>query len=156
MKKSRGYSIVELLIILIVISILVVFSLRYIGNKPVVQAQSKELAAAIRYVQHRAISNSTAYYISINPNGYAAYDSMGNPLVLPSAHGSNVVTLPLDMSLSYDAGVVSNGYILFNRDGKPFVSTALDELQEVASIGLSVGNLVNTIAVEPETGVVRE
>lgn len=155
MRKIQGFTLMEIILVVIIVGILFIAFIPVFSTKPKLEAQAQLLATDLRYIQHQAMSHSTSYIVNFTASTYAFSDLSGTAVVNPGANGSNTVTLPSDMSLSYDGNVLGAGLILFNQQGRPFVdATASSELVDIASIVVQSGSNQKTITVLPETGKV--
>jgi prepilin-type N-terminal cleavage/methylation domain-containing protein len=146
--KTTGFTLIELIIVLVIISLLAYFSLRPTNDAPNVDAQAEKLAADIRYVQFLSMSRHNMLRLTFSSNGYSVTESDGiTPIILPTASGNNSVSLETGISASSSAN-----QLYFNYQGIPYntITTALTSnitITLTATDGSS-----NTLTLIPETG----
>ncbi len=134
MQRTHGFTLIELIIVMLIIVIMVLF----IGIKlPSTSTYSlssvtEQLKRDIRYTQTLATSLNTSYSIVISANGYT--------ISPPPPAGAYAVTMPTGVTLS----AVS---ITFNSMGAPASG---------ATITISASGVgTNTLTVSAETGFVN-
>src|SRR5258708_35706091 len=88
--RGRGFTLRELLIVLVIVAIISAVALSRTSNDPVMlSTQVDQLAGDIRYVQTLAMTQGQRYIVSFpSATSYRFLDSAGNPVVHP-ANGSN-------------------------------------------------------------------
>src|SRR5882762_1141996 len=102
---ERGFTLRELLIVIVLVGIISAIALTRTGNDPVMlSAQVDQLAGDIRYVQALAMTQGQRYIISFpSATTYRFLDSTGSPVVHP-ANGSNAaITLGAGVTLALQA-----------------------------------------------------
>src|SRR5882762_5508009 len=102
---ERGFTLRELLIVIVLVGIISAIALTRTGNDPVLLAtQVDQLAGDIRYVQALAMTQGQRYIISFpSATSYRFLDSTGSPVVHP-ANGSNAaITLGAGVTLALQA-----------------------------------------------------
>lgn len=89
-----GFTLTELVMVLVVVAIVSAIALSRVGINPVlVSTQSEQLAADIRYVQTLAMTQAQRHIISFpSATSYRFLDSAGNPVVHP-VNGSNAAII---------------------------------------------------------------
>src|SRR6195256_7007815 len=88
--RGRGFTLRELIIVMVIVGIISAIALSRTSNDPVMlSTQVDQLAGDIRYVQTLAMTQSQRYIVSFpSASSYRFLDSAGNPVVHP-ANGSN-------------------------------------------------------------------
>lgn len=133
-QKSRGFTLIELVAVLVVVGIMAAFALSRMASTATFGATSlaEQLKRDIRYTQILAMSLSTNYTITITASGYA---------ISPTpVEGVISVTAPAGVTLT-------PATITFNSDGAP-------SMPGILSITSSGGGNTRTLTVLPETGYV--
>lgn len=150
--RDKGFTLIEIIIVIIAVLVITLVSLRWITKKSNVQAQANQLAADIRFIQNKAVTSAARYRITFSSNQYTFTDISDNPVVHPGVAGSNTITLDSGIVLTYNSAILPNGYIVFNSRGAPFSNTATAELSGDAEITLKGGVDSKIVTVTPETG----
>ena len=158
--RERGFTLRELIIVMLIVGIISAIALTRTGNDPVMLAtQVDQLAGDIRYVQALAMTQGQRYIISF-PSGtsYRFLDSGGNPVVHP-ANGSNAaITLASGATLALAATAPAGNALGFDGRGTPYSvttpATFNGALTAQATVTLSKGGANQSVTVTPETGKV--
>src|SRR5258706_5123120 len=92
--RSRGFTLRELIIVLVIVGIISAVALSRTGNDPVMlSTQVDQLAGDIRYVQALAMTQGQRYIVSFpSAATYGFIDSSWNPVLQP-ASGSNAAVV---------------------------------------------------------------
>ena len=136
--KQRGFTIVELIIVILLVGILAInVGTRFFSNSSFADRNvADELVEAIRYAQHLAMSRGGGIQIVTTTTSYTVQQTDTTAIPNPNRTGDYSVTIPGNSSLTAET-------ISFNGLGQP--DTTLD-----TNITIGSGNHVVTI--ETETG----
>lgn len=150
---AAGFSIVQLIVVIIIISILAVFSVSRWAATITPTAGAEQLASDIRYTQSLAMTHGQRFRITfIGANSYSISTITGT-VVPSSVTGANTVVL--DNAAFY--GVISNlpnSLIAFDGQGIPYTNAgATTPLAATATIQIVVGNsAIRVIQITQTTG----
>lgn len=153
--RDRGFSLLELVIVLLLVSILAVFAAPRITSTQTIllPALADRLIANIRYTQSLSMSRGQRYRLNLTGNTYQITDMAGVAIVQPmTASTAAISTTPATLS-NFNPPLV-NSYVAFDGKGVPYVS-ATTSLASTASITLTSGTETATITIAPETGRVK-
>lgn len=147
--QQKGFTIVEMLVVIIIATILASFaSIRWSTNTNL-NAQAQQLAADIRYVQSLAMTHGERYRLTLTaPNTYSISTTAGSAVPNTVTHSN---------STTFDTGIVfgtinglTNNVIAFDGRGSPYTGTAgTTVLASTATINLSWGNDIRQILINP-------
>lgn len=165
MKDKNGFSIVELIIVLVVVMILSATSLVlinfYKGMK--LQGAAEQVAEFVRYAQSQAMSETVWHGVSfeVDPTDkVSVYKTNGTIDTLESDPRNLANTMVMNTSSEYSVVIVSltlegtGHHIEFNGLGVPYSDYSGGPLTREADILLGTGTSRKTIAVTPNTGQV--
>lgn len=126
--KSKGFTLVELTIVIVVVGILITYVVLMWPDKSIeLDTQAAQLASDIRYVQSLSMShnNNTAtnnlylYRLDLsNSNQYQILDGSGNPIKYPPGSSTTIVSLGNGISMSNNR----TSYLVFDGTGTPYYS----------------------------------
>ncbi len=154
MRKANGFSLLELILVIIVISALIAIAVpRFTSQDRIAQHSfSQQIIVALRYAQKLAISSGCEIQVNVNPatnsftvnrrsggsatNCGASGNAFTDAVASPAGSGSFAGTAPNNVDIS------SGLTVIFNSLGVPSAGGAI-----------AVGN--QTITVEANTGYVR-
>jgi prepilin-type N-terminal cleavage/methylation domain-containing protein len=152
-QKLQGFSLFELVIVLVVISILWIFtyfSLQDITNN--LEGQAQQIANDIRYAQSLSMTRGQRYrWVRASATTYQILNASGSPVTM--IKGNTTVTLNSAISFGTLTNLPSN-LIAFDGLGTPYIDTALPgtALSSTANITLTAGGQTKTIIISPGTG----
>ncbi|MFC1595806.1 GspH/FimT family pseudopilin [Candidatus Margulisiibacteriota bacterium] len=159
----NGYTIIELIIIIIIVSILgaIAFVKLPVRSKMNLRSATGRMARDIRYVRNAAITRQQTYGIKFNPgaNTYAAYQgnfTYGNIIDNPATGESFIV----DFSNAYagielDSTSLAGDVIQFDSKGIPQDASGLiDVFGQIILYAPDLSQSAN-IWVMPNTGMVK-
>src|SRR5712691_1990323 len=123
--RERGFTLRELIIVMVIVGIISAIALTRTGNDPVMLAtQVDQLAGDIRYVQALAMTQGQRYIISF-PSGtsYRFLDSAGNPVVHPVSGSNAAITLGANVTLALQTPTPIGNALGFDGLGVPYSVT---------------------------------
>ena len=161
--NQRGFTLIELIMILVLLGIIVVVVAPRLGDVPGTKASTfmDKLRADIRYAQNLAMTENRRYRVYVNtapspaPNGYAVVNDVntngtwgeaGEIAQDPAGTGTMSVTLNAGDYTGITVSTPVGGYIEFNSLGSPTVGGG-------AVLTVSPGGTTVTITVQ--TGAVN-
>ncbi|MDP3559697.1 MAG: GspH/FimT family pseudopilin [Legionellaceae bacterium] len=95
--RNRGYTLIEILVVIVIVGILARMSLSVwgdFGKSRQIKAESQRLLQYIRYLRHRAVLTSETLGIRLNPHGYSTYHYQQKWLAIPSSSLLKKQTFP--------------------------------------------------------------
>lgn len=146
MKSSLGFTLLELVSIIVLLGIVSTFIVVRSGSDFTALQDAEELIQAIRYTQERAMQHTgdgKSYQIILSSDGYRF-----------SPPAASIYAGNLD-GLLRGSRINPTGSIRFNGRGMPVCSGGLLCDDSVQSIALSANGDTNTLLLEPYTGTVR-
>lgn len=153
MKKPLGFTLVEMVVVILVIGVFSTFVYFSLQNTPLnLAAQAEQLANDIRYAQTLAMTTSVRYrWIKTTSNSYQIQNSSGTPIIL--AQGNTTVILNGNNTFGGFSNLPNN-LVNFDGEGTPYVDTAIPgtPLSATATITISNGTSTSTISIAPTTG----
>lgn len=151
-KKQNGFTIAELLIVIVLVSIVAVIAVPRFVTSPNLDAQVQQLLGDLRYTQMLAITHGQRFRVNFTlPSSYGITDLSGTAIPNPST-GGNTITLPADITLS-NLTNLPNNLIAFDEKGIPYSdSAATTALSANATITLTRNNMNRSIVITQQTG----
>ena len=157
--RSAGFTLTELIVMMLVIAIISAIALPRMGNAPVlVSTQAEQLAGDIRYVQTLAMTQGQRYIISFpSATSYRFLDVAGNPVVHPVTGSNAAITLGANVTLALQTPIAPPGNALeFDGLGVPYSvttpATFNGALTQPATIKLTKDTETRSVTVTQETG----
>lgn len=160
MMRQGGFTIIELVMVMVLIGILAIVAVPRLGNlgSYTLLSAAQDLVAAIRYAQQQSMSNSGAnnFQIAVNGTGYTVTQNLTaitNPLT-----GSTGYT---EDSSAWDGVSITagTGTISFNSRGMPTCSDGLADCSlpgdTNVTITLNKGGETTSVSIERYTGYAR-
>ena len=151
---ARGFTLVELIVVIVVLSILYFTLMLYPGTLLNVAPVAQQFAQDIRYTQNLAMTRGQIFYLSIDSaKTYSIHNSTGVAQTHPYTHST---TLTLGNKLTFSSITnLPNNVISFNTQGYPYTDiTATTPLSGIATICFQLGSEGKCIAISPGTGYV--
>ena len=153
MDVLKGFTLIELVMVLILISILAVFaSINWPGRSINLAAQAEQLVNDIRYAQTLGMTKGQRYrWVKTSATSYQITNNSGTAIIMPS--GGTTITLGTGISFGTLINLPNN-LIAFDGQGIPYIDTATPgtALAANASIPLTADGQTKTIVVSPQTG----
>lgn len=156
--KNRGFTLIELVMIIALLGIMAVFAAPRLGNITATNAAafSDKLRADIRYAQNLAMTRNARFRVHFNaapaPNpGYAVTDSANASVQDPAGSGNLSVVLNAG---NYAGITVASPFpfIEFDSLGRPYDNAGV-LLAAAATLTVSPGAI--TVIISPQTGAVN-
>lgn len=152
MKKQNGFTLAELVLVIVLMSIIAVIAVPRFATSPNLDAQMQQLLSDLRYAQQLAITHGQRFRVNFTlPSSYGITDLGGTAVANPST-GGNTITLPSDVTISSLTNLPNN-LIAFDEQGIPYSnSTATTALAANATITLTRNNINRSIVITQQTG----
>ena len=153
MLKRSGFTIIELIVVLTLISVVAVMVIPRWTTGPSLDAQLNQLLGDIRYTQALAFSHGQRFRINFTlPSTYSITTTGGTAVNNPST-GTTTVTFTSGVTITGLTNLPSN-LIAFDEQGIPYTnSSATAALGANATITLSGNGLTRSIVITPTTGL---
>ncbi|MBI5912078.1 MAG: type II secretion system protein [Betaproteobacteria bacterium] len=161
--RSLGFTLVELIVVMVVLGILAAVFIPRSGNDAIIlSTQAEQFAADIRYAQSLAMTqgwsgvSARRYRINFTATTYNFTDVSGVAVPHPSGTtGSIAFTGGVSIS-PFPAPALPNNVVTFDGLGRPYTdASATTLLASTATISLARGSVTRAVQVSPETGMVR-
>lgn len=166
--KARGFTLIELVMVLVLIGILAVFAAPRLGNITSIKsgAFTEKLRADIRYAQNLAMTQNQRYRVYFNtapaqPSGYAVVNNSNNDgwgttvaaeYAQDPAKGGNLsVTLNAGDYVGITITAPVAGYVEFDSLGTP----AVNGFAFVAGVATITINPSGMVTIQDQTGAVN-
>ena len=155
---QRGFTLRELLVVMVLVGIISAIALARMGNDPVLAStQADQLAGDIRYVQALAMTQGQRYRLNLSATGYTlTLADAGGTLVRHPVSGSTAQTnWNSGVTISLPPTNLPNNLIAFDGRGIPYidnVATIALAAASTATITLSKGGANQSITITPLTG----
>ncbi len=151
--KELGFSLIELIIIIILVGILGVYATeKFPGSVVNLDAQAQELSNDIRFAQSLSMTKGQRYrFVKLSSTTYQILNAAGSAVILGT--GNNIITLNTGITFGTLSNL-PNSLVAFDGNGTPYVDTALPgtTLTASASIPMTDGVNTKTVLISPETG----
>ena len=151
-KKQNGFTLAELLVVLVLVSIVAVIAVPRWTTSPNLDAQTQQLLSDLRYTQMLAITHGQRFRLNFTPpSSYGITTLAGTAVPNPSTN-ANTVTVTTGVTISGLTNLPNN-LIAFDEKGIPYTdSAATTALAANATITLSRNGLTRSILVTQGTG----
>ncbi len=157
---QKGFTLIELVMVLVLLGIVAVFVAPRLGNVPSTNAAAftDKLRADIRYAQNLAMTRNQRARVTFRnaPNGYDVTLG-GNPVIDPAGSGNLSVTLNTGnyagISITIPTGFSGN-YVEFDSLGVPYEGGGAP-LGAARSVTVTGGGSNYSVSVQPQTGAVN-
>ena len=158
--RGRGFTLRELIIVLVIVGIISAIALTRTGNDPVMlSTQVNQLAGDIRYVQALAMTQGQRYRINLTATGYTftRADAGGTAVIHPATGSAAQINWNSGVTVALPPTNLPSNLVAFDGRGAPYTNnlatTALG-LGNTATITLSKGGANATVTIQPFTGKV--
>jgi len=162
---ERGFTLRELLMVMVIVAIISVIALARTGNDPVLlSTQAEQLAADIRYAQALAMtqvattSAQARYRINfVSASTYTFTRADGTAVPHPLTGSTAPVALSSGVTITLPPAGLGSSLVGFDGQGIPYTDAAVSAapLGGTATITLTKNADVRTVTVAPQTGLVR-
>jgi MSHA pilin protein MshC len=149
-RRAQGFTLVELVSILLLVAILSVVAIdQWQGSGVNLSAQADQLVNDLRYTQSLAMNRGQRYRINFAADHYWITDAGGTVTYTFPINGASQVTLNSGITLS-----TTNSFLVFDGNGVPYTTTTSPgtPLSSNAVITLSDDGETNTLTISPQTG----
>lgn len=152
MEKQKGFTLVEFLIVIVLISIIAVIAVPQWTTSSNLDAQTQQLLSDLRYTQMLAITHGQRFRLNlVLPNSYGITNLAGTAVPNPST-GTNTITLTSGVTIT-GLSNLPNNLIAFDERGIPYSdSAATTPLAANATITLSGNGMTRSIVITQQTG----
>lgn len=118
-KSKRGFSLVELIVVMMLMTIVGMFAyMAWPKDDFDVSAQAESLASDIRYVQSLSVAKNERHRVDFtNPAQYRILDGSGTLVLIPSV---NATVVPFKAGITHNTTI---NYLVFDGRGIPYSST---------------------------------
>lgn len=160
-KKKRGFTLIELVVVILVLSILAVMvSMQWPSNQLNFSAQAEQLAADLRYTQTLSMTKGQRYCLVLSGSSYQIVNSATSAAVML---GAGKTTVSLGAGISFGTLIPAGlAMVVFDGIGGPYSSssttcttanaTGATALVAAANIPIVAGGETKTVIISPETG----
>ena len=152
LKKHNGFTLSELLLVIILVSIIAVIAVPRWAGAPNLDAQTQQLLSDLRYTQMLAITHGQRFRLNFTlPSAYNITNLSGTAVPNPST-GSNSITLLSGVTISTLTNLPNN-LVAFDENGIPYSNSgASTALAANATITLTANGISRMIIITPQTG----
>jgi len=120
--RSSGFTLIEIIAVLVLIAILAIYAGNRLGRNNKAQVEAEALKAALRYAQSRAMADVYTWGVAFTSSGYTLVENNPNVNALLPGQGSASRNVPNGVTLSWS--IAANNTIYFDWRGRP-VTTAI-------------------------------
>jgi prepilin-type N-terminal cleavage/methylation domain-containing protein len=159
---QRGFTLIELILILVVMAILAVAAIPYledtIGMKA--SATARRLQSDIAYTQELAMTRNQRYRLVFPlATSYEVRDASGNLTTDPAGGGGLAVITEAGITLSwnFDGETAAGRGVEFDSLGRPYVyagTTPSSDPLDAGTVAVAGGGANQTVTVQSQTGKV--
>lgn len=149
----RGFTLIELVIVIVILSIFTFALVKWPATDTGLYAQARKIASDIRYMQHLSEVKQQRYRINFSENSYTLTDLDNTTPVVQLADNQSTQTLPSNITLTTN---LPSKYLVFDMQGVPYIDNQIPgtPLTSTATITLITSGNTETISIYPTTGAV--
>ncbi|MDX1902416.1 MAG: GspH/FimT family pseudopilin [Gammaproteobacteria bacterium] len=152
-RKAAGFTLIELIIVIIIMSILATKAYFNWSSATInLASQANQIAADLRYAQTLSMTTGQRYrFVKMSSTTYQILNSAGTAIQLTS--GGTTATLSSGITFGTLTNLPNN-LVAFDGKGVPYTDTGSPgtALASTAVINLSAGSNTTTVSIVPETG----
>jgi len=156
--RGRGFTLRELIVVLVIVGVISAIALTRTGNDPVMlSTQANQLAGDIRYVQALSMTQGQRYRINLTAGGYTftRADAGGTPVVHPATGSTAQLNWNSGVTVALPPTNLASNLVAFDGRGAPYTNNlATTALTSQATITLSKDGANALVTIEPYTGKV--
>lgn len=149
-KNQRGFTLIELITVIIIVSLLAVTAISRWSATPFnLSAQAEQMLGDIRYVQTLSMTHGQRYRINFAADRYWFSNQDGSIIITHPASNSANIMMANGVTLSF-----TNSLLVFDGNGSPYsdANTPGTALATDATVTLTLGTDNRTVQISPETG----
>ncbi len=145
--KTRGFSLVELIIVILLLGVLgIFFSIIWSDTSVGLDAQTSLFASDLRYAQNLSITQHQRFRLTIiSSNQYKFQNGSGVDVIIPNR--SNPIELEEDITFSS----LPTNKIIFDSKGRPYDANS-NPLITATIFQLTADGDTSNVTIYPETG----
>jgi MSHA pilin protein MshC len=152
--RSKGFTIAELVVTLVVIGVIAAIALPRTANDPLtLSAQVGQLSSAIRYAQSLAMTQGQRYRVNFSASGYSITLTNGTSVPDPFSGSTSTIAWNSGVTVTLPPSNLPNNLLAFDGLGIPYTdSAATTALAASAAITLSNSGGSQSVTIAPQTG----
>jgi prepilin-type N-terminal cleavage/methylation domain-containing protein len=155
--RSTGFSMIELIVVMIITGILAVVLLPRLADQPVtLSAQAEQIASDIRYVQTLGMTqgdNAQRQRIVISAGSYSLADNSGTAIVHPATGNTSAIQLSgITVTTTPALPASPNNFIAFDGKGRPYNFSGILAADQLITLTATGGTASGRVNVSFETG----
>src|SRR3989338_2398586 len=151
-KKQNGFTLIELVLVIILISIIAALAVPRFITSPNLDAQTQQILGDLLYTQMLAVTHGQRFRVNFTlPSTYGITNISGTAVPNPSTN-TNTITLVSGITIS-GLSNLPNNLVAFDERGIPYSdNAATTALTANATITVTRDDLSRTITITQQTG----
>lgn len=153
MDKIKGFTVIELIVVIILISILTAFAITLVPDGTAnLDGQAQQIASDIRLAQSLSQQRGQRFRINFSANNYFISDITGAIPYVPPAQSSGTVNLINGVTMN-----ASLPFVVFDSQGVPYLDALIPGTALAAAMTITLtapDGTSKVITLSPETGKV--